>query len=82
MIPITLFLKIVMEGCVNMSHDMRSSTFHLNGKTYTMQESENTFSGVTYEPRNMSFLEWFLSNPYKLGFYFLLGACASMLYFR
>lgn len=82
MILITLFLKIVMEGCVNMSHDMRASTFHLNGKAYTIQESENTFSGVTYEPSNTSFLYWFFSNPYRFGFYFLLGMCVYLLFFR
>lgn len=38
--------------------------------------------GVTYDYREISFLEWFMSNPYKLGFYFLLGVCTMMLYLR
>lgn len=59
-----------------------STSWYLNGKTYTIKESENTFSGVTYEPMNTSFLYWFMSNPYRFGFYFLLGMCTYLLFFR
>lgn len=62
-----------------MSHDNRS--YYMRQRP-TNQDNESTFSGVTYEPNDISYLELILSNPYKLWFYFLLGMCAYLLFFR
>lgn len=84
----------MMEGCANMSHDDRQmnsnhSPWYLNGSSYIHHrddgpaiEYNDSYPAITYEPRNISFLEWFLSNPYKLGFYFLLGALLYTLFLR
>lgn len=50
--------------------------------TKTLEKYDDYIPGVTYDYREISFLEWFMSNPYKLGFYFLLGVCMMMLYLR
>lgn len=68
------------------NHSLIEKPWYLNAdlshKEGPAVEYNDSFPGATYEPQELTFLEWFVSNPYKFGFYFLLGVCFSLLYFR